>query len=71
MKKLRLEDLAVESFGTTGTAEQERGTVRGHSGASYVECTRDTCGPFTCSGSYDYTFCDCNTLNNFTCPDNC
>ncbi|HEU0015637.1 MAG TPA: hypothetical protein VFQ45_18315 [Longimicrobium sp.] len=35
-----------------------------------VGCTQ-TCHPFTCSESYDYTFCDCDTLNDYTCPGNC
>ncbi|HEY0020014.1 MAG TPA: pinensin family lanthipeptide [Longimicrobium sp.] len=74
MKKLRLEDLSVESFDTTKESD-ERGTVQGHSGhegtgciytcghcESFVECSQ-TCHPYGCSGSFDYTFCasDCAT----------
>lgn len=84
MKKLRLEELSVESFDTTRSADDGRGTVRGHSGnegtyciytcghcESFVECTNDSCHPYTCSESYDYTFCDCNTENDYTCYTQC
>lgn len=69
MKKLQLDDLAVESFATADEDGESRGTVRAHSGGdntyciatcghceSFFECS-ETCGPHTCSGSYDYTFC--------------
>jgi hypothetical protein len=81
MKKLRLDDLSVESFDTTRKPEEQRGTVHGNSGGiysceyceSFVECTADSCHPFTCSGSFDYTFCesDCCHSNPDTCVETC
>jgi hypothetical protein len=84
MKKLRLEDLSVESFDTRKTPEEERGTVHAHTGGydtnciytcghceSFVECSI-TCHPYGCSESYDYTFCNgCDTVNFYTCPGEC
>jgi hypothetical protein len=34
------------------------------------QCTQ-TCGPYTCSESYDHTFCDCDTVNDYTCYTQC
>ncbi|HEV3052155.1 MAG TPA: hypothetical protein VGX50_17735 [Longimicrobium sp.] len=79
MKKLRLEDLDVESFDTTRVPEEQRGTVQGHSGglnscfcASFANCSGDSgCHPYTCSESYDYTFCGCDTEYDYTCRTQC
>lgn len=59
--KLKLEDLAVESF-ATGDAERQRGTVHGHSG--FPDCDtyylKMTCGA-TCVGSCGAASCLCNS----------
>lgn len=82
-KKLRLDDLEVESFHVLPDAPRERGTVQGHIVlTAYVGCS-DTClykatcriscatcaGQFTCSESCDVTACD--TCARLTCADSC
>jgi len=61
MNKLKLEDLAVESFDTTPQAENERGTVFGEQ-----ECTCHTC---TCPGC-PTCYASCQT-NCDTCQESC
>ena len=60
---LNLDDLAVDSFDTTGT-EKAKGTVFGEQCTCYTQCTCPGCP--TCAG---YATCD-NTCNN-TCPGTC
>lgn len=77
-RKLRLDDLAVESFRTTREAGDARGTVHGLAGTfppspgqSYPECysgrltciTPNSCD-FTCGGT-------CDISCNGTCPVSC
>lgn len=58
MRKLKLDDLQVESFATSGD-EGGRGTVPGH---QYSE-------PYVC---YTNEFCGCNDgVSNRTCRDTC
>src|SRR3982751_4448141 len=67
-RKLKLEDLAVESFHTTGDARPASGTVMGHAEAPALDtqgttcqgatCEGNTCGYATCAGpSCAETFC--------------
>lgn len=51
MKKLSLETLAVDSFGTSGGLEPARGTVQAHavSGLTCQLLTRDTCPTQYCT----------------------
>jgi hypothetical protein len=77
-RKLRLDDLAVESFGTTRESRNGRGTVRGLDGTyppspgqSYPECYSGhlTCiTPNTCDLSCGST---CDISCNGTCPISC
>ena len=77
-RKLRLDDLAVESFATTPETRDGRGTVRGLDGSfppspgqSYPECysgrptciTPNTCD-FSCGGTCDLS---CNPTCGPTC----
>lgn len=74
-RKLRLDDLAVESFPTTRELGDARGTVRGQDGTfppspghSYPECYsgHQTCiTPLTCELSCGGT---CEISCNGTCP---
>ena len=74
MKKLRLDDLSVESFDTT-TVKKEKGTVFGEQCTCYTVCTCPGCP--TCDATCAYT-CDdqtcpaCPTCANtcaYTCDD--
>ena len=68
-RKLRLDDLAVESFATDAPATPARGTVRGHDGTQPPNCfsgvwsclpdqsCEETCG-MSCWGSCVNTY-DC------------
>ncbi len=81
MKKLRLDDLSVESFDTT-TVKKEKGTVFGEQCTCYTQCTCPGCP--TCDNTCAYT-CDdqtcpacptcaasCNgTCDGATCYDTC
>lgn len=81
-RKLRLDDLAVESFGTTRGSADVRGTVHGRGGTyppspgqSYPECYSGhlTCiTPNTCDISCGAT-CDisCNGSCDISCADTC
>lgn len=59
MKKLKLDDLAVESFDTTANAAPERGTVHGEQDpcTCYTNCTCPGCP--TCA--YASCMTNCNT----------
>ncbi|HEX6367498.1 MAG TPA: hypothetical protein VF006_01120 [Longimicrobium sp.] len=58
MNKLRLDDLAVESFDTTADREKERGTVFGEQQCTcYTVCTCPGCP--TCA--YASCMSNCNT----------
>lgn len=67
MKKLKLEDLKVESFSTgefTG-----RGTVEGHGEGSLFDWT---CNVSACNGSCDYTCAaHCTAMPENTCYSAC
>jgi hypothetical protein len=69
MKKLRLEDLAVDSFNTTAV-HKERGTVVGEQQCTcYTVCTCPGCP--TCDATCAYT-CDDQTCPACpTCADSC
>jgi hypothetical protein len=76
MKKLRLDDLSVESFNTT-EIKRERGTVVGEQQCTcYTVCTCPGCP--TCDATCAYT-CDdatclqsCNgTCQEWTCQESC
>lgn len=81
-RKLRLDDLAVETFATTSKPTERRGTVRGLDGTyppspghSYPECYtgHETCiTPATCDISCGAT-CNisCNGSCDITCNDTC
>jgi hypothetical protein len=68
MKKLRMDDLAVESFDTTAVKRNEKGTVVGEQMCTcWTVCTCPgcpTCGA-TCPATCAYT-CD-----DQTCADSC
>jgi hypothetical protein len=81
-RKLRLDDLAVESFGTTREPVDMRGTVRGLAGTlppspgqSYPECysgqltciTPNSCD-FSCGGTCDLS---CGGSCYISCGDTC
>lgn len=71
MKKLRLEDLAVDSFDTTAV-KKEKGTVFGEMCTCYTVCTCPGCPTCdaTCPATCAYT-CDdptCAESCNGTCP---
>jgi len=81
-RKLRLDDLAVESFATTRESGERRGTVRGLDGTyppspgqSYPECYTGhlTCiTPATCEVSCgDTCAISCNGSCQITCNDTC
>lgn len=63
MKKLKLDDLAVESFDTTANAEAERGTVHGEQ-----QCTCQTV--CSCPGCPTCGWDSCMTNCN-TCQESC
>jgi hypothetical protein len=70
MNKLKLEELAVESFDTTA-AEHDRGTVFGEQCTCPTACTCPGCP--TCDASYCNTACDscgysCGGTCELTCP---
>lgn len=69
-RKLQLDDLAVESFGTTG-AGAERGTVHG----AQQQCTCQTVcscpGCPTCDYSCDDPTCVDQTCLGYTCEGTC
>ena len=71
MKKLRLDDLAVESFDTVRAPEKEKGTVFAEQQCTCYTCTCPgcpTCGA-TCPATCAYT-CDdasCNESCDGTC----
>lgn len=67
MRKLRVDELKVDSFPTTGSGP-ERGTVHGHGGTSpYTECTCliESCLD-PCGCTYQDTSCD--TRDPAVCP---
>jgi hypothetical protein len=74
MKKLKLEDLVVDSFTTSGR-HRALGTVRAHSGLETYDLTCGcTVGPcevsdFGCGSGYHNT-CSCGTCHH-TCNDSC
>lgn len=76
--KLRMEELAVESF-VTDAAARLRGTVEGHNTLGGQTCGAErTCGPQTCPPMYcsfgtDPVECGGGTLNcpTLNCPSNC
>ncbi|HEX8904019.1 MAG TPA: hypothetical protein VF771_04215 [Longimicrobiaceae bacterium] len=83
-KKLRLDELEVESFHVLPEAPQERGTVQGQIVLTALAGCSDTCiykatcqiscatcaGQFTCNNdSCDVTLCD--TCARFTCAASC
>lgn len=80
MKKLKLEELHVDSFATT-VPERSRGTVMGHSGDTWctTEANRTSCSPAQCTdttsgtqsgGGLCYTAVECSE-NSCTGPYGC
>lgn len=82
MRKLKLEDLAVESFATTKSATDGKGTVRGnqvrvtvHTWPAHISCNLSGCGTGgetwegTCNNQN--TCCGGGTCNEHTCYDTC
>ena len=69
MKKLKLDDLAVESFDTTPAPHTERGTVFGEQGpcTCYTNCTCPQCP--TCG--YASCMTNCNTCVPESCWGTC
>jgi hypothetical protein len=72
MKKLKLDDLSVETFDTTAAAK-EKGTVFGEQCTCYTQCTCPGCP--TCAGTCpaDPSCADTcwDTCDNFTCIATC
>ena len=77
-KKLKLDDLQVESFHLVPDAPQERGTVEGrdllasaatciYQATCVISCTCN--GLVTCGASCNVTACD--TCDRFTCGGSC
>lgn len=77
MKKLRLDDLAVDSFDTTAVKHKERGTVVGEQQCTcYTACTCPGCPTCdaTCANTCDDATClqSCNgTCQEWTCQESC
>jgi hypothetical protein len=67
--RLRLDELAVESFPTTADAGPPRGTVRGaEDGPSLVHTACGTCAGETCEGATCFTSCGGAAPPECTCP---
>ena len=74
MNKLKLEDLAIESFDTTPAENDRSGTVFGEQCTCHTNCTCPGCP--TCDPSYCDTGCDtcagsCGGSCYNTCGDTC
>lgn len=72
MNKLKLDDLAVETFDTTADPENERGTVFGEQCTCLTNCTCPecpTCGWESCQTNCDT--CEATCGGNNTCWDSC
>ncbi|HEX6371941.1 MAG TPA: hypothetical protein VF006_23660 [Longimicrobium sp.] len=76
MNKLRLDDLAVESFDTTATKRKQKGTVFGEQCTCYTVCTCPGCPTCaaTCAQTCDDQTCpacpSCADTCAYTCDDN-
>ncbi len=74
MKKLRLDDLAVETFDTT-CVKKEKGTVVGQECTCYTNCTCPGCPTCDATCAYtcdDYTCVSCDgTCAGTTCVTRC
>ena len=81
MKKLRMDDLAVESFDTTAVKRDEKGTVVGEQLCTcWTVCTCPGCPtcaatcPATCAYTCDDATCAntcANTCDDFSCAESC
>ena len=72
MKKLALDELAVDSFVTTSTTTPRRGTVRAQAAEG---CSVGVTFGCTLNGQSCFTNCtcewSCGGSCDFTCPDTC
>jgi hypothetical protein len=66
MKKLKLDDVRVDSFPTTPAARERRGTVAGHNHPTYapyptcdINCIETVAA--SCDNSFDFCTCACQS----------
>ena len=69
-RKLRLEELKVDSFEVLPETQKERGTVQGNAAITVTQGLY-TCFDFTCRYNYTCAFSCGGTCNQFTCGNSC